>query len=90
LKSETFNLGVPVLVSLCLSRKEIEEKFKEINYKNISSEMLSVYNPDGIKTPKFKFYFDQLFEAGQELYFYSREKVILNQDFNGLLKLQNF
>jgi hypothetical protein len=90
LNSPVNNEGVPVLVSMCLTKKEIEEKFPNINYKSISSEMLSIYNPDGSKSPIFKFYFDQFFTKDQKIFFYSREKIQNINEFNGVFKFINF
>lgn len=90
LKSPTNDEGVPVLVSMCLSKKEIEEKFPDFNHKIISSELMSIYNADGKRTPSLHFLFDNFFTSNQVIYFYSREKIQNNNEFIGALKFVNF
>lgn len=90
LKSPVNDLGMPVLVSLCMTKKEIEEYFPSENFKAITSEMFSIYNSKGEKAPYLRFYFDEFFKKDQELYFYSRTKNNVNNVFNGIKKFNNF
>lgn len=90
LKSPIFDEGVPVLVSLCMTKREIEAKFPTINYHAISAEMFSIYDPKGEKAPIMRFYFDQFFKNNQSLYFYSHEKIQTSNEFIGKLKFFSF
>lgn len=90
IKSPVNDQGFPVLVSVCMSRFELELKFPDYNYKSITNEMLSVYNPDGTKSPRFNFQFKEFFKPEQILNFYSREKIQNNNEFNGITKAHNF
>ena len=90
IKSPVNDEGMPVLVSICMTKKEIEEFFPSENYKAITAEMFSIYNPSGDRAPFFRFYFDEFFRKDQELFFYSREKNNRTNIFNGVKKFTNF
>jgi hypothetical protein len=74
IKSDTNNKGVPVLLSFCMTKHELEEKFSEENFKMISAEMFSVYDIAGAKIPGFALSLDQFFKPEQELIIYSPQK----------------
>jgi hypothetical protein len=71
LKSSVHDKGIPILLSFCLTKNELEAKFSESNYKIISAEMFSIFDITGAKTPAFGLSLDQLFKANQEVILYS-------------------
>lgn len=89
LKSRVHDEGVPVLVSMCLTKKELEEKFKEENFSSITSEMMSIYSSDGSIKNLLHFELDQFFTKDQQLYFYSKSKSN-NNLFSGNIKFINY
>lgn len=74
LKSSVFDSGVPVLLSLCYTKKELEEKFKDDHYAMITAELLSVFNANGVMGNQFKIDLGRLFDSKQILQLYTREK----------------
>jgi hypothetical protein len=91
LKSNIHDKGIPVLVSLCLTKKEIEAKFSETNFKTITTEMLSIYDVSGAKLPGFNISLDQFFTQDQELILYTKEKNIQNiNELKGKYKILNY
>lgn len=90
LSSNTMNIGVPVLVSFCLTRSEVEKKFPYSNSKMITSEMFSVYTVKGEKTPGFKIDLDQFFSKAQKIYFYSQKNIIPSDEILGNYKILNY
>jgi len=90
LTSNVFDQAIPVLVSLCMSRGELEEKFHEVHYKTIPAELLTLYSPEGNLNNQFKFYLDQLFTKEHLLNLYSKDKATAEKIFYGKLKLFNY
>jgi hypothetical protein len=90
LNSSVFDQGVPMLVSLCMTKSEVEKLFPDFNYKILSAEMLSVFEVDGSKSPYFKLQIDKFFNEKQSLYFYSREKIFKNNNFIGKMNFINY
>jgi hypothetical protein len=90
LSSAAMETGVPVLVSFCLTKPEVEKKFPEMNYKMITAEMFSIYNMQGKMTPGFKLDLTQLFMPDQRLYFYSQKKMIPEDAIKGTYKILNY
>jgi len=70
LNSSTFDQGVPVLVSFCYSKKEIESKFFEKNYGILSGEMTTTYLENGDSAKKFYFPFEHIFPDDYKLRVY--------------------
>ena len=90
LKSSTMDTGVPVLVSFCLTKDEVEDLYPDLNSKMITAELFSVYDSKGIKSPGFKFVLDQFFKPEQKLNFYSQEKIVPTDEVKGTYKLLNY
>ena len=63
LNSKMMDTAAPVLVSFCMTRNEVEMHFPDLNAKMITSELMSVYDKNGIKTPGFTIDLDQFFSS---------------------------
>lgn len=90
LNSRVFDSGVPVLVSYCLSKSEIDKIFHEQNYPSLSTELLSIYNADGTKNNFLGFNLENLFKQDQEINFYSKSKLASIKELIGKIKLNNY
>jgi hypothetical protein len=90
LKSKIMDEGVPVLISFCLTRAEVEKRFPDLNSKMITAELFSVFDHSGVLTPRFQIELNQLFLPGQKLYFYSQKKVLIDNELKGLYKINNY
>jgi hypothetical protein len=90
LNSAAMETGVPVLVSFCLTRNEVENKYPDFSHKMITAELFSIYNNLGEKTPGFKIDIDQFFKPEQKIYFYSQKKVVPTDEIHGTYKLLNY
>ncbi|RPJ69528.1 MAG: hypothetical protein EHM20_16330 [Alphaproteobacteria bacterium] len=90
LNSSTMDLGVPVLVSFCMTRDEVEKKFPDLNTKMITAELFSIYDSKGKATPGFKFEVDQFFKPEQKLYFYTQKNLVPSDEFQGTFKALNY
>ncbi|MBC7537766.1 MAG: hypothetical protein H7281_03035 [Bacteriovorax sp.] len=90
LNSSSMDLGVPVLVSFCLTRDEVETQFPDFSPKMITAELFSVYDSKGIRTPGFKIDLGQFFKPDQKLYFYSQKDVVPTDEVKGTYKLLNY
>ncbi len=90
LNSKVFDQAMPVLVSMCMTKSEIEESFKNVHYNIISAELLTLYSPEGVMNTQFKFYLDLLFTKDHILNLYTKDKVSAEKIFNGKLKLFNY
>jgi hypothetical protein len=86
LNSETMVDGVPVLLSLCLTREEVEKRFPQFNTKMITAELFSVFDSSGKKMPGFKIELDQFFNSDQKIYFYSQKNNLNHDELKGLVK----
>lgn len=90
LNSKVMDEGTPVLISLCLTRSEVEKRFPEINTKMITAELFSVFDSTGNKTPGFKIELDQFFSSTQKIYFYSQGSSAISENIKGLFKISNY
>jgi hypothetical protein len=91
LKSNIHDKGIPVLISFCMTKNELEEKFSESNYKMISAEMFSVFDTIGVVNPGFSLYLDQFFKDSQEVIFYSAQKKIQEiKELRGKYQIINY
>ena len=90
LNSKVMDTGVPVLVSFCLTRSEVENKFPDLNAKMITAELFSIYDKTGNKTPGFKIELDQFFTEDQKLNLYSQKKLFSSDEIKGTFKLLNY
>jgi len=90
LKSSVHDSGVPVLISLCQTKSELEMLFSESNYKMLSAEMLSVFNDEGNKEPGFSLIINDFFKEGQELILYTPKKINELKELKGKYKIINY
>ena len=90
LKSDAHNKGFPVLLSFCMTKREIEEKFNEANYKMISAEMFSTFDTSGIRIPSFSLALDQFFKTEQELVLYAPQKIQDLKELKGKYQIINY
>lgn len=90
LNSSVNDSGVPILVSLCLTRDEIEKKYPDFNTKMITAELFSVYDGEGNATPGFKFDLSKFFKADQKIYLYSQKNSVPAVAFRGTFKILNY
>lgn len=90
INSSTMETGVPVLVSFCLTRDEVERQFPDLAPKMITAELFSVYDSKGVRTPGFKIDLDQFFKPDQKLYFYSQKNLVPTDEVKGTYKLLNY
>jgi hypothetical protein len=90
LNSETMDSGVPVLVSLCLTKEEVEKSFPDQNLKMITAELFSAYDKSGSTIPGIRFDLGQFFTPEQKLYFYSQKKSVPHESVKGTFKILNY
>lgn len=90
LASETHNEGVPVLISACRTKKEIESVLPEAHYKIISAELFSVYNQQGQRIPNMHLDLSVFFKADQKLFFYTQGNKIQIDAVKGNYKILNY
>lgn len=90
LASEAHNDGVPVLVSACRTKKEIESALPEAHYKIISAELFSVYNQQGQRVPNMHLDLGVFFKADQKLFFYTQGNKIQIDAVKGNYKTLNY
>jgi hypothetical protein len=90
LQSSTHDAGVPVLISACLTRMEIEAKFPGLAIKNISAEMFSIYDDKGQKKPSLHINLGAFFKPNQKIIFYTQEIKKTVEDIKGSYKLSNY
>jgi hypothetical protein len=90
LKSDIHDKGIPVLVSFCMSKSELETRFSDSNYNMISAEMFSVFDPSGAKIPSFSLFLNQIFKENQELIFYSPVKNHEIKELRGKYQIINY
>lgn len=94
LKSESFSAGFPVLVSVCLSNREmerflVENQLSDQNIKLISSDFLSPFQDDLSLGTRQVIHFEKLFKDSQKLYFYTTKNSV-PLEFKGQLTLKKF
>ena len=90
INSSVMEAGVPILVSFCLTRDEIENNYPNLHLKMITAELFSVYESTGQKTPGFKIDLEQFFSKSQKLFFYSQKNVVPTEEVHGTYKLLNY
>lgn len=90
LSSDIHNEGVPVLISACRTKKEIESALPEAHYKIISAELFSVYNPEGQRMPNMHLDLGVFFKTEQILYFYTLGNKIQIDAVKGNYKTLNY
>ena len=90
LQSSTQDTGFPVLISACLTKAEIEEKFPGLSMKVISAEMFSVYDDKGVRSPNMHINLDAFFKPDQRLIFYTQEVKKNVEDIRGNYKAANY
>jgi hypothetical protein len=90
MQSAVHNTGVPVLISACLTKPEIEAKFPNMAIKTISAEMFSIYDENGEKNPNLHINLKAFFKPEQKLIFYSQESKKTVEDIKGSYKLSNY
>lgn len=90
LQSSIQDNGFPVLISACLTKREIEERFPDIAVKFISAEMFSVYDINGVMLPSIHTQVDAFFKPEQKIIFYSQEVKKSLDNIKGNYKLSNY
>ena len=90
LNSSVHDEGVPVLVSACLTKSDLEKRFSDINVKSISAELFSIYDAKGQKKPNLHVNLDVFFKPEQKLYFYGQSIKGPVQDITGSYKIMNY
>lgn len=90
LNSSVHDEGVPVLVSACLTKADLEKRFSETNIKSISAELFSIYDSKGQKKPNLHVNVDVFFKPEQKLYFYGQSIKGPVQDITGTYKIMNY
>lgn len=90
LQSSVQDNGVPVLVSACLTKQEIEAKFPDVAIKMISAEMFSIYDEKGEKKPNLHINLGAFFKPEQRLVFYTQEAKKNVEDIRGNYKVANY
>lgn len=90
LNSELMADGVPVLVSLCLTREEVEKRFPDLNTKMITAELFSVYDSKGDISPGFKIELGQFFTPEQKIFLYVQKSNNNHEELKGLVKIINY
>lgn len=90
LESSVHDSGFPVLISACLTKSEIEEKFPNVALKVISAEMFSVYDTNGARQPSIHIELDSFFKPDQKIIFYSQEPKKSLDNIKGKYKVSNY
>lgn len=90
LNSSVHDNGVPVLISACLTKPQIEAKFPNMAIKIISAEMFSVYDLEGAQKPGLHIHLSSFFRNDQRIIFYSQESKKAVEDIKGSYKLSNY
>lgn len=90
LNSSVHDEGVPVLVSACLTKSDLEKKFPETNIKSLSAELFSIYDAKGQKKPNLHINVDVFFKPEQKLFFYGQSIKGPVQDITGSYKIMNY
>ncbi len=90
LQSPVHDNGFPVLVSACLTKSEVEEKFPGLALKVISAELFSIYDEAGAKKPNLHANVSAFFKPEQKLIFYTQEPKKTVDDVRGNYKLVNY
>lgn len=95
LSSPVHDEGVPILISACFSKEEIEARFvKKLRsfeaVKIIGQEFFSGFNSKGELEPRIQLELNEIFNSSQTLILYSQEKKSLSDIFKGKVKIMNY
>jgi hypothetical protein len=72
LTSSVHDNGMPILISSCLTKDEIEKRFSGLTTKIISAELFSVYDEKGEKKPSMHINVREFFKPEQKVIFYTQ------------------
>ena len=86
LQSDVHNNGFPILVSACLTKSEITEKFPGLSAKILSAELFSSFDNLGSVIPGLRLDLGSLFKANQSIIFYTQKSPRFNDDIRGNYK----
>ncbi len=86
LQSDIHNDGYPILVSACLTKSEIEEKFPGQSLKILSAELYSNFNERGETVPGLNLNLPALFKSQQKIIFYSQQETLPSNEILGNYK----
>jgi hypothetical protein len=89
LNSSVHDNGMPILISACLTKDEIEKKFPGLTTKIISAELFSIYDEKGEKKPSLHINVNEFFAPWQKIIFYS-QGIRKNTDDIGGVKASNY
>lgn len=90
LHSSVHDNGFPVLVSACLTKSEVEEKFPGIALKVISAELFSIYDETGAKMPMIHTNIGAFFKPDQKIILYKQDLKKSADDIRGNYKIANY
>lgn len=90
LQSSVHDTGVPVLVSACLTKDEIEAKFPNMAYKMISAELFSIYDESGARQPSMHVNINGFFKPEQKIIFYKQDPKKSADEIRGNFKTTNY
>ena len=92
LQSDIHNNGFPVLISTCLTKLEIEEKFPGQSWKILSAELFSSFNELGEAVPGIYLNLNHFFKANQKIIYFSQQKTETSKinDIIGNYKINNY
>jgi hypothetical protein len=89
INSSIHDNGIPILISACLTKDEIEKRFSGLSTKIISSELFSVYDEKGEKKPSLHINVNQFFAPSQKIIFYIQGSRKNTDDIGGV-KTSNY
>lgn len=90
LQSSVHDNGFPVLISACLTKSEVEEKFPGMALKVISAELFSIYDEAGVKQPMIHTNIAAFFKPDQKIIFYKQDPKKTADDIRGNFKVSNY
>lgn len=90
LQSPVHNTGVPVLISSCLTKEEIEAKFPDMALKIMGAELFSIYNEKGERQPSMHINVNAFYQSTQKLIFYKQDLKKNSDDIRGTFKVTNY
>lgn len=90
LNSPVNDEGIPVLISSCMTKAEIEKMIPEANYKSISAELFSTFNTNGVTVPNMHIDLTVFFKPEQKLFLYSQSLKDKILDIQGNYKVINY
>jgi len=94
LNGKEMEMAPPVLVSLCLNQNEMRQfqskiNFTDVNMVNVSSELFTIFHPNGHPASYFHMHFDH-FLKNKELVFYIPKGFFLPAEFKGKFKIKYY